>query len=94
MADKRTDADRDVLSSLPSSRPARRSAKRPARETSRPAAKRVPPTGYATPAPERTPPATGELVGGAVRAAGEVAQVGAGLAARLVKGTLRRITGR
>lgn len=94
MADKRTDADRDVLSSLPRSRPARRSAKRPTRETSRPAAKPVPPAGYATPAPERTSPGTGELVGSAVRAAGEVAQLGAGLGARLVKGTLRRVTGR
>lgn len=94
MADKRTDADRDVLSSLPSSRPARRSDKRATRATSRPSARRVPPAGYATPAPERTSPGTGELLGGAVRAAGEVAQLGAGAGARLLKGTLRRVTGR
>jgi len=117
MADERNDADRDVLSSLPSSRPARRSAKRGERGAPRPAAglrtggpKRtaperpstakaaatppVPPAGYATPAPERTSPGTGELLGGAVRAAGEVAQLGAGVGGRLVKGTLRRLTGR
>ena len=96
MADKRTGADRDVLSSLPDSRPARRSAKRATPGTSRTPAKpkRVPPAGYATPAPERTSPGTGELLGGAVRAAGEVAQLGAGVGARLVKGTLRRVAGR
>jgi hypothetical protein len=114
MADERTDADRDVLSSLPSSRPARRSAKRGERGASRPAAgtgaggatrtapkppstakaRGLPPAGYATPAPERTSPGTGELLGGAVRAAGEVAQLGAGVGGRLVKGTLRRLTGR
>ncbi|HEV2820456.1 MAG TPA: hypothetical protein VGW11_08115 [Solirubrobacteraceae bacterium] len=94
MADKRTDAESDVLNSLPSSRPARRSAKREARSTSGPAAKPVPPAGYATPAPERTSPGTGELLGGTVRAAGEVAQQGVGAGARLVKGTLRRLTGR
>ena len=94
MADKRTDADRDVLSSLPHSRPARRSAKRATRGTSRPPAKAVPPAGYATPAPARTSPGTGELLGGAVRAAGEVAQLGTGVGVRLVKGPLRRVTGR
>jgi hypothetical protein len=114
MADERTDADRDVLSSLPSSRPARRSAKRAERSVSRPAGgpstggpgrtapkrpstakapSRLPPAGYATPAPEQTSPGAGELLGGAVRAAGEVAQLGAGVGGRLVKGTLRRLTG-
>ncbi|MBA2262577.1 MAG: hypothetical protein H0W03_07905, partial [Solirubrobacterales bacterium] len=44
--------------------------------------------------PERTSPGTGELLGGAVRAAGEVAQLGAGVGGRLAKGTLRRLTGR
>ena len=94
MADERNDADREVLSSLPSSRPARRSAKRNAREASHPAAKRVPPAGYATPEPQRSSPGTGELLGGAVHAAGEVAQFGADVSGRLVKGTLRRLTGR
>lgn len=107
MADEPTDDDRQVLSSLPSSRPARRSAKRAERGAPRPAAdpgagmpkrtaaeRHVPPAGYATPAPERTSPGTGELLGGAVRAAGEVAQLGAGVGGRLAKGTLRRLTGR
>jgi hypothetical protein len=108
MADEPTDDDRQVLSSLPSSRPARRSAKRGERGAPRPAAgpgagrpkraaperRHVPPAGYATPAPERTSPGTGELLGGAVRAAGEVAQLGAGVGGRLAKGTLRRLTGR
>ncbi|MDQ3609858.1 MAG: hypothetical protein M3459_13325 [Actinomycetota bacterium] len=120
MADERNDADRDVLSRLPSSRPARRSARRADREVSPavatpgaggrkrtaperpPPAKaraagtrhRVPPAGYATPEPERTSPGTGELLGGAVRAGGEVAKLGADVGGRLVKGTLRRLTGR
>lgn len=120
MAHDRTDADRDVLNSLPSSRPARRSARRADRDASPalatpgaggrgrttpkrpPPAKarvadtkhRVPPAGYATPAPERTSPGTGELLGGAVRAGGEVAKLGADVGGRLVKGTLRRLTGR
>jgi len=120
MADERNEADRDVLTSLPSSRPARRSARRAERDVSpavanpgagrrkRTAAqqpppakaraadtgRRVPPAGYATPAPQRTSPGTGELLGGAVRAGGEVAKLGADVSGRLVKGTLRRLTGR
>ncbi len=66
----------------------------PERPPTAKAGRRVPPAGYATPAPERTSPGTGELLGGAVRAAGEVAQLGAGVGGRLVKGTLRRVTGR
>lgn len=94
MADERTDGDRDVMGSLPRSRPARRSAKRASRSSSPPAARSAPPAGYATPAPERTSPGTGELLSGALRAAGEVAELGAGVGGRLVKGALRRLTGR
>jgi hypothetical protein len=72
-------------------RPKRTAPERPSATKAR---GHVPPAGYATPAPERTSPGTGELLGGAVRAAGEVAQLGAGVGGRLAKGTLRRLTGR
>lgn len=105
MAGERTDGDRDVLSSLPSSRPARRSAKREASGVPRPAGarppagkasarRRVPPAGYATPAEPRSSPGTGELLGSAVRAAGQVAEMGAGVGKRVVCGALGRLTGR
>lgn len=76
--------------------PKRTAPKRPPSANARAAGTkhRVPPAGYATPAPERTSPGTGELLGGAVRAGGEVAKLGADVGGRLVKGTLRRLTGR
>ncbi len=59
-----------------------------------PARRSVPPAGYATPAPERRPaPGTGELVTTAARAAGEVAQLGAGIGRRLLQAAVGRLSG-
>jgi len=78
---------------------ARPAARRPTAATAEggpPAPRRsVPPAGYATPAPDerRSAPGTGELVSTAGRAAGEVVQLGAGIARGLVRAAAGRLGG-
>ena len=74
-------------------RPASRRRSSAAERDERLATRRsVPPAGYATPAPERRPaPGTGELVTTAARAAGEVAQLGAGIGRRLLQAAVGRL---
>jgi hypothetical protein len=100
------DGDREVLSSLPRTRPERRSAKRGARATAaqtpkpKPAAKKpgpapprqVPPSGYAVPK-TASPVSSGstELVGTAIQALGELANLGLSLSNRALRGALGRL---
>jgi len=89
--------EREVLSSLPRSRPARRSAKRaPAREPGGPPdpppRAPVPPSGWATPGDAGgAPPGPVEVVTTAVRAAGEVAAIGAAVGTHAVRNLLRHL---
>jgi hypothetical protein len=99
------DGDREVLSSLPRTRPERRSAKRgapkvvkttpKAKARSRPKAApapKVPPSGYAVPN-TGSPVGSGgsELVGTAVQALGELANLGASLGGRALREALGRL---
>ena len=88
------DGDREVLSSLPRTRPERRSAKRGAakpRSQAKPKAaapRDIPPAGYAVPKTASPVNAGGiELVGTAIQAAGELANLGA----RALRGALSRL---
>src|SRR5205807_399076 len=92
----------DVLSSLPRTRPQRRSARRPAAASTPPAkagpratataTRRIPPAGFAPPRADegRTPSGT-EIVGTAIQAAGELAQMGLAIGGHALKGALGRI---
>jgi hypothetical protein len=101
------DGDREVLSSLPRTRPERRSAKRDApkvvkakakpKPRAKPRAKavpppKVPPSGYAVPK-TGSPVGSGgtELVGTAVQALGELANLGVSLGNRALRDVLRRV---
>ena len=101
------DGDREVLSSLPRTRPERRSAKRDApkvvkakaKPKAKPRAKAVPPTprqvppaGYAVPKTS-SPVGSGgpELVGTAVQALGELANLGVSLGSRALREALGRL---
>jgi len=75
-------------------RPPRRRTTAAAGDQSIPPRRAVPPAGYATPAPERrSAPGTGELLTTAARAAGEVAQLGAGIGRRLLQAAVGRLGG-
>src|SRR3954468_21152795 len=94
----------DVLSSLPRTRPQRRSAKRDAaakpapqrpkpRSAPRPAPEpRIPPAGFQPPKDqqERPLPSGVELIGTAIQAAGELAQIGLAVGRQAVESALGR----
>jgi hypothetical protein len=92
--------EREVFAGLPNTRPHRRSAKRdrPAREAATPKAKpasepaaKVPPAGYATPRPDHDVPRGADLIGTAVQAAGELAQIGIAAGGRALKSAFERL---
>jgi len=101
------DGDREVLSSLPRTRPERRSAKRGApkvvqakakpKPRAKPRAKaapprHVPPSGYAVPKTGSPVNAGGtELVGTAIQALGELANLGVSLGGRALREALGRL---
>jgi hypothetical protein len=94
--------DREVLSSLPNTRPQQRSAKRDARTPRKPAKAAkprpkaapkpppVPPAGYATPRSDDAPDGA-DLLATAVRAAGELAQIGIAAGGRALKAAVQRL---
>jgi hypothetical protein len=73
----------------PKAKQAAPKAKRAAAQP-KPAAK-VPPAGYATPVADDDAPKGAELVGTAVRAAGELAQIGIAFGGRALKSAIERL---
>jgi hypothetical protein len=72
-------------------KPKAKAASRPmARPAPEPAAK-VPPAGYATPRPDDGVPRGADLVGTAVQAAGELAQIGIAAGGRALKSAFQRL---
>jgi hypothetical protein len=61
-----------------------------AKPASEPAAK-VPPAGYATPRPDHDVPRGADLIGTAVQAAGELAQIGIAAGGRALKSAFERL---
>ena len=73
----------------PKAKPA---AAKPKRAAAQPKpAEKVPPAGYATPAADDDAPKGAELVGTAVRAAGELAQIGIAVGGRALKSAIERL---
>ena len=66
---------------------------KPKATTARPQAKRstVPPAGYATPRNDEVPSGRGDLIGTAVQAAGEIAQIGVAAGTRALSSALKRL---
>jgi hypothetical protein len=62
-----------------------------AKPAPKPAATKVPPAGYATPAADDDVPRGADLVGTAVKAVGELAQIGVAAGGRALKGALQRL---
>jgi hypothetical protein len=73
-----------------STKPAPARGKRPAKPAAEPKAPRVPPAGYATPSGDDRPRGT-DLVGTAVQAAGELAQIGIAFGGRALKSAIQRL---
>lgn len=74
-----------ILGNLPRSRPGRRSARRETPST----AAGPPPSSRRSPDPE--PPPTGDALGGALRAAGQLTEAGLKAASKLAGGALGRL---
>jgi hypothetical protein len=79
-----------VLGNLPRSRPGVRSDKRAAASKPRPAKPRSP-RATKPPPPPPPPPASDDPLAAAVKAAGQVAETGIKVAARVAGGVLRRL---
>ena len=73
-----------------STKPAPPRGTRRAKPTAEPKAPRVPPAGYATPTDDDRPHGA-DLVGTAVRAAGELAQIGIAFGGRALKSAIQRL---
>ena len=73
-----------------STKPAPAGGKRRAKPAAEPKAPRVPPAGYATPSDDDRPRGT-DLVGTAVQAAGELAQIGIAFGGRALKSAIQRL---
>jgi hypothetical protein len=73
-------------------KPRTKAAPKPKAERARePAAAKVPPAGYAIPRPDDDAPHGADLIGTAVQAAGELAQIGIAAGGRALKSAFQRL---